>query len=106
MEIDRLTNSSDGIDYIVAVGSGILAGIVDSLWVGEFKIEQGKAWSDMSVNDFVMKVARPKDFADLTMQNIIEVIRGGYKFAYLGSPDGIVQIFYIPNVVQSKGENL
>jgi hypothetical protein len=62
MEIDRLTNSSDGIDYMVAVGSGILAGIVDSLWVGEFKMERGKAWSNKSVNDFVMKVAKAKGY--------------------------------------------
>lgn len=61
-EIDRLTNSADGIDYMIAVGSGILAGIVDSLWVGEFKMDRGKAWSNKSVNDFVMKVAKAKGY--------------------------------------------
>ncbi|MEF7664386.1 MULTISPECIES: hypothetical protein [Bacillus cereus group] len=62
MRIERLTNSSDGIDYMVAVGGGILAGIVDSLWVGEFKMERGEAWSNKSVNDFVMKVAKTKGY--------------------------------------------
>lgn len=45
-----------------------------------------------------------EDYADLTRQNIIEVIKEGYKSANLGTPDGIVQIFNISNVVQSKGE--
>ncbi|GHT71289.1 hypothetical protein FACS1894110_24140 [Spirochaetia bacterium] len=61
-EIDRLTNHADGLDYMVAVGSGILAGVVDSLWVGEFKFERGKAWSNKSVNDYVMKVAKSKGY--------------------------------------------
>lgn len=61
-DIDRLTNSADGIDYMVAVGSGILAGLVDSLWVGEFNMERGKAWSNKTVNDFVMKVAKAKGY--------------------------------------------
>ena len=43
--IDRLTNHADGLDYIIAVGSGVLAGIVDSLWVGEFSLERGKEWT-------------------------------------------------------------
>lgn len=58
IEINRLTNNSDAIDYTVAVGSGILAGVIDSLWVGEFKMERGKAWSNKTVNDFVMKAAK------------------------------------------------
>ena len=28
-EIENLTNHADGIDYMVAVGSGILAGLID-----------------------------------------------------------------------------
>jgi hypothetical protein len=43
-DIDRLTNHVDGLDYMVAVGSGILAGLVDSLWVGEFSFERGNEW--------------------------------------------------------------
>jgi len=38
-DIAQLTNSADGIDYMIAVGSGILAGIIDSFWVGEFILD-------------------------------------------------------------------
>ncbi len=61
-EIDRLTNSADGIDYMVAVGSGVLAGLIDSFWVGEFSFENGKELSDKKVNDFVMNVAKKQGF--------------------------------------------
>ena len=39
VEIDRLTNHADGFDYVIAVSSGVLAAIIDSLWVGEFSFE-------------------------------------------------------------------
>ena len=34
-EIDRLTNHADGLDYTIAVASGILTGLIDSFFVGE-----------------------------------------------------------------------
>ncbi len=61
-EIDRLTNHADGIDYMVAVGSGILAGIVDSFWVGEFSLDRGSDWSKEKVNNFVVKVAKSQGY--------------------------------------------
>lgn len=78
MEIERLTNGSDGIDYMVAVGSGILAGIVDSLWVGEFKMERGKAWSDKSVNNFVMKVAKTKGYEGERLDGAIRFLENEF----------------------------
>ncbi|MCR4960774.1 MAG: hypothetical protein K6A74_04915 [Lachnospiraceae bacterium] len=35
-EIDRLTNHADGIDYSVAVACGVLTGLIDVFFVGEF----------------------------------------------------------------------
>jgi len=61
-EIDRLTNHADGIDYMVAVGSGIIAGVVDSLWVGEFSFERGKKWGSEKVENFVKNVANKKGY--------------------------------------------
>ncbi|MCR2823567.1 hypothetical protein [Lederbergia panacisoli] len=77
-EIDGLTNHSDGIDYMVAVGSGILAGIIDSLWVGEFKMERGKAWSNKTVNDFVMKVAKMNGFEGERLDDAIRFLENKF----------------------------
>lgn len=41
-EIDTLTNHADGFDYAVAVISGVLAGLIDSFFVGETKIDKEK----------------------------------------------------------------
>lgn len=57
-EIDRLTNHSDRLDDMIAVSSGILAGIVDSFFVGEFSLERGMAWGKDKINRFVVKIAQ------------------------------------------------
>ena len=41
-DIDRLTNHADGLDYMVAVGTGVLCGLIDSFFVGEFDVEHFK----------------------------------------------------------------
>lgn len=41
-EIDKLTNHADGLDYAVAVVSGILTGLIDSFFVGEMEIDKEK----------------------------------------------------------------
>jgi hypothetical protein len=61
-EIDRLTNHADGWDYLVAVGGGVLAGIVDSLWVGEFSFSRGSAWGEEKVNSFVLNTAQSQGY--------------------------------------------
>ena len=42
IEIERLTNHADILDYLVAVVSGIIAGMVDSFFVGETEIDKEK----------------------------------------------------------------
>ncbi len=73
-EIDRLTSHTDDLDNIVAVGSGLIAGIIDSLWVGEFQFERGKAWSNTTVNEFVMKVSKSKGYQGERLDGAIKFL--------------------------------
>lgn len=73
-EIERFTNHADGIDYMVAVGSGLLAGLVDSFWVGSFDFKGGKAWSNEQVNDFVMKVSKGQGFEGDRLEGAIKYL--------------------------------
>lgn len=57
-EIDRLRNHADQVDNMLAVSSGVLAGLVDIFFVGEFSLERGTAWGHDKVNRFVVKVAQ------------------------------------------------
>ncbi|RIU93443.1 hypothetical protein [Oceanobacillus picturae] len=70
-EIDRFTNHSDGADYLVAVGSGILSGLIDVFWVGEFSLERGRGWGEDKVNQFVMKVAEFNGYEGDDLQGAI-----------------------------------
>ncbi|MDD4297037.1 MAG: hypothetical protein PHC69_08775, partial [Ruminiclostridium sp.] len=55
-------NSADGIDYMVAVASGILAGVIDSFWVGEFNFKRGKKWGNEETEKFVNKIAKSQGY--------------------------------------------
>lgn len=59
-EIEKLTNHADGIDYIVAVASGVLAGMIDVLFVEDFSFERANHIGEESVNNFVMNIAKKK----------------------------------------------
>lgn len=61
-DIDRLTNHADGLDYTIAVASGIISGAIDIFYVGEFSLDRGKEWSNEKVNKFVMDVAKKNGF--------------------------------------------
>ena len=41
-DIDRLTNHADGLDYAVAVTSGVITGIIDATVVGEWNFQEAK----------------------------------------------------------------
>jgi hypothetical protein len=64
---------------MVAVGSGILAGLVDSFWVGAFDFKRGKAWSNKKANDFVMKVAKSKGYEGERLDGAIKFLEDKFK---------------------------
>jgi len=78
-QIDKLTNHSDGIDYMMAVGSGLIAAAIDSLWVGEFSFERGKAWSNEKVNDFVLKAAQKQGYTGERLKGAISYLEDHFK---------------------------
>lgn len=70
-EIDNLTNHADGIDYTVAVASGIIAGIIDSVWVGEFSIDRANEWGNEKVDNFVVKIAQSQGYDGNDLESAI-----------------------------------
>lgn len=57
-EIERLTNHADWLDYTVAVASGILCGMIDSIFVGEWNFQKAKAISNEEINRKVIEFAK------------------------------------------------
>lgn len=57
-QIDTLVNHADGIDYAIAVTCGVVTGLIDSLFVGEWNFANAKAISNKQINDKVMEFAK------------------------------------------------
>lgn len=74
VEIDRLTNHADSLDYTVAVASGVIAGAIDILYVGEFSLERGKEWSNEKVNNFVTELAKKKGYQGEDIQGAVRYL--------------------------------
>lgn len=56
-QIDMLSSHADKWDYMVAIASGLLCGMMDILLVGEFDLSRGRDIADEKVNTFVQKTA-------------------------------------------------
>lgn len=73
-DIDNLTSHADGLDYCIAVASGILTGLIDSFFVGELGLfenasdeakvvfREAKGESNEIVNKFIEKYAKMRGY--------------------------------------------
>ena len=70
-QIDLLSSQTDSLDYIVAIASGIVCGILDILWVGEFDLAHGRSIASDKVDSFVKNTAEMsegKTFDDVNLR--------------------------------------
>lgn len=80
-ELTRYTNTADKLDYAVALGSGVLAGAVDSLFVGEFSLEEADKWGNEKVNNFVLKAARSQGYQGKDLADAIKKLEQDFPIA-------------------------
>lgn len=57
-EVESLSSQADRLDYFVAISSGLLCGLLDVLWVGDFSLDRGRNFADEEVNSFVKGTAK------------------------------------------------
>jgi hypothetical protein len=79
--IDSLSNTPDRLDYTVAAASGVLAAVIDSLWVGELSFERAHEWGAEEVNDIVMKTARAHGYQGDDLAGAISKLEQEFPFA-------------------------
>lgn len=53
---------ADKTDYLIAISSGAISGLIDSCFVGKFSIERANEWGGKKTNEFVIKVANLKGY--------------------------------------------
>lgn len=58
VDIDKLTNHADGMDYAIAVTSGIVTGIIDATIVGEWNFAEAKKNTYKEVHSKVIDFAK------------------------------------------------
>ncbi|MCI5972468.1 MAG: hypothetical protein MRZ08_05450 [Anaerococcus sp.] len=56
-ELDLLGSKADKLDYLIAISSGIVCGMLDILWVKDFDLARGRDIASDKVDDFVKKTA-------------------------------------------------
>jgi hypothetical protein len=52
-QIELLSSQADKFDYLVSIGSGVLCGALDILWVGEFSLERGRGIASDKIEGLV-----------------------------------------------------
>lgn len=57
-KLDMLSSHADKLDYFIAVASGLLCGMMDVLWTGNFDLYRGRGAATEKVNDLVVKISQ------------------------------------------------
>lgn len=79
VDIDKLTNHADGLDYAVAVTSGLITGIIDIVFVGEWDFKSAKAKSNKEINEKVMEFAKKHGYEGDRLEGAVEFLEGKFK---------------------------
>ena len=81
-ELDRYTNKADKADYAVAVASGIVSGVIDALYVGEFSVKgDSLGLAHKQVNKFIQGYAKARGFDDDRLKDAIIDLEDNFKVA-------------------------
>lgn len=84
--------------------SNELLGIVIMTNPGKFEFIKTPGWNAFKLGAGSSDIFEADDYPDLSMQNIIKVIRSSYELAGLSKPNGILRVYNLSNVRQPDGE--
>lgn len=57
-QIEMLSSKADSLDYLVSIASGIICGLLDVFWTGDFDFSRGRDWGSDKIDTFVKKTAK------------------------------------------------
>ena len=77
-ELERYTNQADRIDYALAISSGVFCGLLDSLFVGEFSLNEAGRWGNEKVERFVMHVAKSQGYGGDTLAGAVKYLEDAF----------------------------
>lgn len=81
-------DDADKLDCTIAVASGIITGLIDSFFVGEFSLERANEWGSDKINGFVIAMSKLAGYEGGDLLGAIRYLEGYFKFATDGNtPD-------------------
>lgn len=81
-ELSRYTNRAEGMDYVVGVASGLLAGMIDAAFVGELRITDADiGLSHQQVNHFIQEYAKSRGLKSDRLKDAIGDLEQAFKVA-------------------------
>lgn len=78
-------SKADKIDCVVAAASGVMTGLIDSFFVGEFSIERASQWGAGKTNEFVLAMAKLSGYEGGTLAGAIKHLEDSFGFAADGN---------------------
>lgn len=78
-------DEADKLDCIVAVSSGVLAGLIDVFYAGEFPLDRASEWGKDKIEKVVMKVARVEGYTGDDLNDAIKTLEKNHPLAADGN---------------------
>ena len=87
-KIDWLSSQADVADYLISIGSGVLCGVLDILWTGEFDLARGRELGSNSIDTFVKQTAKLLGCKDDDIKNCVRFLEDKFPIPSDGNtPD-------------------
>lgn len=81
IEWEPHVDEADKLDYIVAVSSGVLAGLIDVFYVGDFSLDRASEWGKEQIERVVKKVARIEGYQGDDLSDAIKTLEKNHPIA-------------------------
>lgn len=85
IEWESHVNEADKLDYIVAVSSGVIAGVIDVVFTDKFSLERASEWGTKQVNKFVLKIAQADGYKGDNLKEAIAYLENNHPMAADGN---------------------
>ena len=78
---EKTVSKADRLDYMMAICSGTISGLIDVFYVGEFSLERANQWGSEKVNKFVKKIAELQGFKGDDLSDAVKYLEKNFGLA-------------------------
>ena len=73
-EFSEKNDEADKYDYMIVASCGVLTGLLDAFWVGDFSLTDAQKWGGVKVNSFVIRVAQVRGYKKDNLEGAIRFL--------------------------------